>query len=175
MEALQIYQKIYRNNRTRGGYSLTELELPGARRRSQAPHSVLAGMSQSFHLFCESFVQIFNKTHFKTTVTLLVTWSIVLFTYHGLTFYLVEYSKKIQLDEYNNQTIQKYLEKYEDTLFNESLDNQIFTDCSFVNCTFDRIFLSHVHFINCTFSESQFTNVKTSRTFFKYSTLEDVR
>lgn len=151
------------------------MELPGTRRRSQAPHSVLAGMSQSLHLFCESFVQIFNKTHFKTTVTLLVTWTIVLFTYHGLTFYLVEYSKKIQLDEYNNRTVNIFRDSYKDQLFNESIDNQIFTDCLFVNCTFDRIFLSHVHFINCTFTESQFTNIKTSRTFFQHSTLEDVR
>lgn len=61
VEALAIYQKIYRNNRTRGGYSLTELELPGARQRTQAPASVLAGMAQTMNLvrfFFEFFAKI---------------------------------------------------------------------------------------------------------------------
>jgi MFS transporter, VNT family, synaptic vesicle glycoprotein 2 len=51
VEALSIYQKIYRSNRTRGGYSLTELELPGARgHRQNPPTSVLAGMAHSINL-----------------------------------------------------------------------------------------------------------------------------
>lgn len=175
VEALQIYQKIYRNNRTRGGYSLTELELPGVRRRTTAPPSVLAEMAQSINLFCESFVQIFNKTHFKTTIILLVTWSIVIFIYHGMTFYIVHYTKRIQEDEYSNHTVRRESEHYDTHLFNMSLDNIIYTDCIFINCTFSRIFLSHIQFINCSFIDTEFTNVKTSRTFFHNSSFDEVR
>lgn len=175
VEALQIYQKIYRSNRTRGGYSLTELELPGARHRHQAPASVLAGMAQSIRLFYESFAQIFNKAHIKSTINLLLIWSIVLFVYHGMTFYVVEYSKAIQTIEYNNQTVKTSSMLFTDQHFNMSLDNMLYIDCQFVNCTFNRIFLSHVAFENCSFSDTEFANVKTSRTNFYDSVFSYVK
>lgn len=59
--------------------------------------------------------------------------------------------------------------------FNDSLDNAVYNNCYFLNCTFSRIFISHVFFNNCTFLESEFSNVKTSRTHFENSTLQDIK
>lgn len=63
---------------------------------------------------------------------------------------------------------------FENADFNKSIENIIYTNCRFVNCTFRRMFISHVTFNNCTFLDTEFTNVKTSRTQFKFSTLENV-
>lgn len=105
VEALQIYQKIYRSNRIRGGYSLTELELPGTRHRHNTPPSVLDGMAQTMHLFFYGFVQIFKSSMFQTTMALMLTWGLVIFVYHGLTIYVTEFSKRVKIDEYNNETV----------------------------------------------------------------------
>lgn len=47
VEALGVYQAIYQSNRSKGNYSLTELELPGTRYRQPSGHSVLLGMMLS--------------------------------------------------------------------------------------------------------------------------------
>lgn len=50
VEALSIYQAIYQSNRSKGNYSMTELELPGTRYRQPTSHSVLLGMMMSIEL-----------------------------------------------------------------------------------------------------------------------------
>lgn len=50
VEALGVYQNIYKTNHSRGGYTLTELELPGSRFRHITPPSVLADMAISISL-----------------------------------------------------------------------------------------------------------------------------
>jgi len=64
---------------------------------------------------------------------------------------------------------------YENTNFNTSIDNVIYSHCRFVNCTFKRLFISHVKFNNCSFMDSEFTNVKTSRTLFQDTLLQEIR
>lgn len=75
-------QKIYRNNRTRGGYSLTELELPGARQRTQAPASVLAGMAHTMNLVRFLYNFLYDFTYFE----ILVLWKLCS-NFHKASFY----------------------------------------------------------------------------------------
>ncbi|XP_053696577.1 synaptic vesicle glycoprotein 2C-like [Sabethes cyaneus] len=174
VEALTIYQKIYQSNRTRGGYALTELELPGTRTHRNLPTSVLQEMATSIALFFGSFAQLFNKLNLKQTLLLFAAWTTTIFVYHGLTIYIAEYSKSTESENYYRNTINKDSISYENNDFNKSIENIIYTNCRFVNCTFRRMFISHVTFNNCTFQYTEFTNVKTSRTQFKYSTFDDV-
>ncbi|XP_055635000.1 synaptic vesicle glycoprotein 2A-like [Toxorhynchites rutilus septentrionalis] len=174
VEALTIYQKIYQNNRTRGGYSLTELELPGTRTHRNLPSSVLQEMATSITLFFGSFFQLFNKVNLRRTLLLFAAWTTTLLVYHGLTVYVAEYSKSLERENYSRNTINKDNVSYENIEFNKSIENTVYTNCRFMNCTFRRMFISHVVFNNCTFQDTEFTNVKTSRTQFKFSILDDV-
>lgn len=174
VEALTIYQKIYQSNRTRGGYALTELELPGTRTHRNQPTSVLQEMATSVALFFESFFQLFNVVNLKRTLLLFIAWTATIFVYHGLTIYIAEYSKSTESENYYQNTITKDNKSFENADFNKSIENMVYTNCHFVNCTFRRMFMSHVTFNNCTFTGTEFTNVKTSRTQFKFSILENV-
>lgn len=77
VEALSVYQKIYRENRVRGEYTLTELELPGPRQqRHHIPPTVLSGMihgfksvSSIFLIFCEHFLNLFENHFSSLTVS----------------------------------------------------------------------------------------------------------
>lgn len=64
---------------------------------------------------------------------------------------------------------------YKNANFQTSLDNTIFDQCHFENCTFRRLFMNHVLFHKSFFKYTEFSNVKTSRTEFRNSTLEDVK
>lgn len=68
--------------------------------------------------------------------------------------------------------ITKFNITYRNSNFQSSLDNTIFDQCHFENCTFRRLFISHVLFHNSSFKYTEFTNVKTSRTEFRNSTLD---
>lgn len=177
VEALAIYQKMYRTNRSRGaGYALTELELPAVRgQQSAAPSSVLAGMAHSVNQFCGSYLQLFEKRYFRSTVLLLIAWTLCIFVYHGMTIYLAEYAKSREVNAYERQTVRTVNETYENQSFDEMLDNIEYDQCRFLNCTFHRMFLSHVRFQNCTFIDTEFANVKTSRTKFTNCLLEEVK
>lgn len=102
-------QRIYRSNRSRGGYALTELELPAVRgQRITAPASVLAGMAYSVNMFCGSYLQLFKKRNLRTTLLLLAAWTLAIFVYHGMTIYIAEHSKTIEIDTYDRQTVSNY-------------------------------------------------------------------
>lgn len=100
-----MFQKIYQNNRTRGGYSLTELELPGTRTHRNLPTSVLQEMATSVALFFGSFFQLFNVVNLKRTLLLFAAWMATIFIYHGLTIYIAEYSKSTESENYYRNTV----------------------------------------------------------------------
>jgi VNT family MFS transporter (synaptic vesicle glycoprotein 2) len=105
VEALTIYQKIYRNNRPRGGYALTELELPGTRSHRSIPTSVLQEMANSIGMFFGSFFQLFSKKNLRYTLLIIAAWMAVIFVCHGLTIYIAEYSKSTASADYYRNTV----------------------------------------------------------------------
>lgn len=44
------------------------------------------------------------------TVTLISAWITAIFVYHGLTIYVVKYSKAVDIDTYNHQTVSLFLQ-----------------------------------------------------------------
>ena len=93
-------------NRSRGGYALTELELPGIRnRRPSAPSSVLSAMAQSVVVYCNTFTQLYSHKYRQTTLLLLAAWTAAIFVFHGLTIYISDYSKAIEQNHYNRLTV----------------------------------------------------------------------
>lgn len=55
-----------------------------------------------------------------------------------------------------------------DRLNNSLLDNRVYNDVIFNNVTFKDVVMNHVVFLNCTFMDCLFSNVRSSKTFFKY-------
>lgn len=99
-------QQIYKTNRSRGGYALTELELPGVRtRRVSTPSTVLASMLNNVYACCSTFVQLYNEKYSRTTYLLMATWFAAVFVFHGLTIYISEYSKAVEVNYYNRLTV----------------------------------------------------------------------
>lgn len=99
-------QQIYKTNRSRGAYALTELELPGVRaRRVSTPTSVLASMVNNVYACCSTFVQLYNEKYSRTTYLLMATWFAAVFVFHGLTIYISEYSKGVETNYYNRLTV----------------------------------------------------------------------
>lgn len=103
---LIVLQQIYKTNRTRGGYALTELELPGVcGRRMSASSSVIASMIKNINACCSTFVQLFNEKYGRTSLFLMAIWLTSAFVFHGLTIYISEYSKAIEQNYYNQLTV----------------------------------------------------------------------
>lgn len=104
---MENLQRIYRSNRSRSGYTLTELELPGARgqRNCAPPASVLAGMAHSVNMFCGSFFQLFKKRFMRSTMLFLMAWTTATFVLHGLTVYIAEHTKAAETMRYNHETV----------------------------------------------------------------------
>lgn len=111
VEALSIYQRIYRSNRTRGGYSLTELELPATRQHRTLPISVVEEMMQSIRCFFGSFFQLYNKAYLRSTMTILAVWFTTTLAFHGMTIYISEYTKAIESTNYHRNTVRLVLRK----------------------------------------------------------------
>lgn len=106
VEALATYQQIYKTNRSRGGYALTELELPGVRgRRLSTPSSVLASMIHNLSACCNTFVQLYNEKYGRTTLLLMGSWMASAFVFHGLTTYISDYSQAVEKGYYNRLTV----------------------------------------------------------------------
>ncbi|XP_055387047.1 synaptic vesicle glycoprotein 2A-like [Condylostylus longicornis] len=176
VEALSIYQKIFRTNRTRGGYTLTELELPGTRyQRHRVTTSVLAGMIQGVRLFFSSFFQLFTKSYARRTILMLGAWASTVFVFHGLTIFIAEHSRTIELANFKQQTTTKVNLTFENSVFDRNIENLIFSNCKFINCTFHGVYISHVFFENCTFVNTEFSNIRTSQTNFLNAAFDNVK
>lgn len=85
---------------------MTELELPGVRtRRPSTPSSIIAAIVHNIYSCCGTFVQLYNEKYCRTTYLLMATWFAAVFVFHGLTIYISEYSKAIQMNYYIRNTV----------------------------------------------------------------------
>lgn len=60
-------------------------------------------------------------------------------------------------------------------IFNSTIENVQYHDSNFKNVTFSHLDFNHVEFIDCLFDKAEFSNVKTSITYFLNSTIKDSR
>ncbi|XP_060828226.1 synaptic vesicle glycoprotein 2B-like isoform X1 [Bombus pascuorum] len=182
VEAMMVYQKIYKKNNTRKGatgaqYQLSELELPTKRPRGLAPPSptnhtsVLADIIYSIEVFWNSFLELFVPPHLRVTIVLTIIWSTVSFGLYGLMVWCPEYLKLIRATEYKAHTIKIFGREYKDQTFNGSLENCQYKDSTFLNCKFTKMVFSHVDFDNCTFQSVEFSSIKSSKTHFTDSVI----
>ncbi|XP_076241960.1 synaptic vesicle glycoprotein 2B isoform X2 [Calliopsis andreniformis] len=182
VEAMMVYQKIYKKNNARKGaagaqYQLSELELPTKRPRGLAPPSptnhtsVLADIMYSIEMFWNSFVELFVSPHLRVTIVLIIIWSTVSFGLYGLMVWCPEYLKLLRATEYKNHTKQIFGKVYKNIKFNGSLENCRYKDTTFSECKFTKMVFSHVDFDNCTFQFVEFSSIKSSKTHFTDSVI----
>ncbi|XP_043278962.1 synaptic vesicle glycoprotein 2B-like isoform X1 [Venturia canescens] len=184
VEAMMVYQRIYKRNNARKGvagaqYQLSELELPSKRPRGLAPPSpanhtsVLADIMYSIEMFWNSFLELFSMPYLRVTVVLLIIWCAVAFGLYGLMVWCPEYLKLIRAKEYESQTEHLVEKEYKDRTFTGSLENRQYIDSRFLNCKFNKMVFSHVNFNNCTFQSVDFTSIRSSKTHFTDSIIVD--
>ncbi|XP_012289216.1 synaptic vesicle glycoprotein 2B isoform X2 [Orussus abietinus] len=184
VEAMMVYQRIYKRNNTRKGaagaqYQLSELELPSKRPRGLAPSSpvshvsVLADIMYSIEMFWNSFLELFSTLHLRVTVVLLIIWSTTAFGLYGLMVWCPEYLKLLRATEYEAQKKILIGEEHSGKTFNGSLENRQYKNSKFFNCKFTKMIFSHVDFDNCTFQSVEFGSIKSSKTHFTDSVIVD--
>lgn len=180
VEAMMVYQRIYKKNNARRGatgaqYQLSELELPTKRPRGLAPPSpsnhtsVLADIIYSIQMFWNSFLELFTAPHLRVTLILLIIWSASSFSLFGLMIWCPEYLKLLRAIEYETLTEDIHGENYTNLTFTGSWENRQYRDSTFRNCKFTKMIFSHVDFDNCTFTSVEFSNIKSSKTHFRDS------
>lgn len=81
----------------------------------------------------------------------------------------------MQLIHFSISQVTKFNFTYRNVNFQTSLDNMIFDRCTFQNCTFRRIYTNHVLFNNSLLENTEFASVKTSRTSFINSKLNEMK
>ncbi|KAL7636141.1 UNVERIFIED_CONTAM: hypothetical protein RMT77_012898 [Armadillidium vulgare] len=182
VEAMMVYKKIFKWNNThnpKAEYQLTELELPsGTHRplRSNVQHATdkgfLTDLYYSFNQFWGLFIQLFLPPYIHTTTILLVLWFTCAFGFYGLSVWFPEYIKLLQTEEYEARATEINSEVYEKKHFNStSIDNYHYIEVIFNSVRFDSVVLNHVIFEKCSIFDSTFSDVRSSRTFFKDSYL----
>ncbi|XP_076293060.1 synaptic vesicle glycoprotein 2B isoform X1 [Lasioglossum baleicum] len=180
VEAMMVYQKIYKKNNARKGatgaqYQLSELELPTKRPRGLAPPSptnhtsVMADIIYSIEMFWNSFLELFVSPHLRVSIVLIIIWSTVSFGLYGLMVWCPEYLKLIRATEYKNHTELINGRDYKNETFTGSIENRQYRNSTFFNCKFTKMVFSHVDFDNCTFQAVEFSSIKSSKTHFTHS------
>ncbi|XP_044002671.1 synaptic vesicle glycoprotein 2B-like isoform X3 [Aphidius gifuensis] len=185
VEAMMVYQKIYKKNNTNKNttgsqYQLSELELPSKRSRGQtnlsssiSDQTVLGDIIHSINLFKNSFCELFTAQYIRVTITLFIIWSTIAFVYYGILIWCPEYLKYIRANEYTLQSKSYYDKEFNGTIFTGSLDNLQYKKSKFFNCQFNKMIISHVKFYNCTFKSVDFTSIRSSKTYFIDSEIVD--
>ncbi|KYN14381.1 Synaptic vesicle glycoprotein 2B [Trachymyrmex cornetzi] len=182
VEAMMVYQRIYKKNNARKGatgaqYQLSELELPTKRPRGLAPPSpsnhtsVLADIIYSIEMFWNSFLELFATPHLRVTLVLLIIWTTASFSIYGLMIWCPEYLKLLRAMEYKNHTQHYQKQEHNGTTFTGSWENRQYKDSTFSNCKFTKMIFSHVDFDNCTFQSVEFSSIKSSKTHFRDSVI----
>ncbi|KOX79617.1 Synaptic vesicle glycoprotein 2B [Melipona quadrifasciata] len=182
VEAMMVYQKIYKKNNTRKGatgaqYQLSELELPTKRPRGLAPPSptnhtsVLADIIYSIEMFWNSFLELFISPHLRVTVVLIIIWSTVSFGLYGLMVWCPEYLKLLRATEYKAHTKLISGEEYNGQTFNGSLENCQYKDSIFLNC--NNIKSSKTHFTDSVIMHSKFVDTDLSAQVFTRCKLQN--
>ncbi|XP_057322020.1 synaptic vesicle glycoprotein 2B-like [Microplitis mediator] len=133
---------------------------------SNSTSGVLADITYSIQVFCNSFIELFSSSFLRITVTLLVIWSAVGFGLYGLLLWCPEYLKVIRSMEYEQDTIRLINKEYINQTFTSSLENRWYKNSIFINCKFTKMVFSHVDFDNCTFKSVEFISIKSSKTHF---------
>lgn len=180
VEAMMVYQRIYKKNNARKGatgaqYQLSELELPTKRPRGLAPPSpsnhtsVLADIMYSIEMFWNSFLELFATPHLRVTLVLLIIWTAASFSLYGLMVWCPEYLKLLRAWEYEAHTEHVYGMEFNNKTFTGSWENRQYKDSTFLNCRFTKMVFSHVDFDNCTFQSVEFSSIKSSKTHFRDS------
>ncbi|XP_060529867.1 synaptic vesicle glycoprotein 2C-like [Cylas formicarius] len=175
VEALAVYQRLHKLNKTRTQYGLTELELPGrSAYRETSPTSPGNLLTDGVATFREAFFKIFSPARFRITILLATVHLLVGLVYMGISTYSTTLIKEEREREYGSH--RKFVQDVSfGGTFNETIENLQYKDCLFRRVTFAHINLNHVEFLNCTFEEAEFINVKTSVSFFEYSIIRDSR
>lgn len=83
--------------------------------------------------------------------------------------------KELNDRHYDSSKVHIFEMNYTDIIFNATIDNVKYSDCLFKNSTFTHLNLNHVEFFNCVFDDVEFSNVKSSITVFKNSTIKNSR
>ncbi|CAG2066035.1 unnamed protein product, partial [Timema podura] len=125
--------------------------------------------------FWNSFLQLFIPPNLRVTSVLLVLWFTAAFGYYGLTIWFPDYIKQLKVDQYTENTNVTFNATFVGVSFNTSIENVHWMSSSFIDCRFHHLILSHVTFSNCTLEKVEFSNVKSSRTYFKDSLIQDCR
>lgn len=184
VEAMMVYQRIYKKNDSKKAaaeaeYQLSELELPNKRPCPLAPpspsdhSSVLGDILYSIGMFSSSFLELFSSQHLRATVVLLVIWSASAFGLYGLMIWCPEYVKLLRAIEYKSHTEVFKDQELTNETFTGSLENRQYKDSKFFNCKFNKMIFSHVDFDNCTFQAVEFSSIKSSKTHFIDSIIEN--
>nr|CAD7570514.1 unnamed protein product [Timema californicum] len=97
------------------------------------------------------------------------------YRYYGLTIWFPDYIKQLKVDQYTENTNVTFNATFVGVSFNTSVENVHWMSSSFIDCRFHHLILSHVTFSNCTLEKVEFSNVKSSRTYFKDSLIQDCR
>lgn len=182
VEAMMVYQRIYKKNNARKGatgaqYQLSELELPTKRPRGLAPPSpsshtsVLADIIYSIEMFWNSFLELFATPHLRVTLVLLIIWTAASFSLYGLMVWCPEYLKLLRAREYAAHTEHYQNEEFNGTTFTGSWENRQYKDSTFLNCRFTKMVFNHVDFDNCTFQSVKFSSIRSSKTHFRDSVI----
>ncbi|KAF7267284.1 hypothetical protein GWI33_019474 [Rhynchophorus ferrugineus] len=175
VEALAVYQRLHKLNKTRTQYGLTELELPSRSAYRDRPSNPTRNIvSQSFCSFREAFQKVSSPIYFRTTLLLATVHFLVGFIYTGISTFSSTLIKELREREYLMR--KKFVEGQNFTgKFNETIENVFFRDCAFDNVTFAHLNLIHVNFWNCSVQSSEFVNVKTSVMTFENSVINNSR
>ncbi|KAI8441391.1 hypothetical protein MSG28_015006 [Choristoneura fumiferana] len=171
VDAMVVYQNLHSSNQSRicgsGGevadseYRLGSLTLPGKR-----PAHKLHHVRHSVKMFWQAFFQLFSSAYKNTTLSL---GGIMLFSM-AIQFFLSSYipSAVLTIENQEFEASKRLIQNvsYENTHFNETLENVEYANVTFYNCTFKDLMLSHVSFRNCSFYDVIFSNIKTSYAYF---------
>ncbi|CAG9860560.1 unnamed protein product [Phyllotreta striolata] len=176
VEALAVYQRLHRLNKTRTQYGLTELELPNRsayRERSASPSRNI--FNHGVVSFREAFQRVSSPMHFRTTLLLAALHFLSGFLYMGVSAFSASVLKHLKEDDYFLHRQHVRDTNYTGGHFNATVENVLFENVIFKNATFAHMNLIHVDFVNCTVDESEFINVKASVSFFTESLIKDNR
>ncbi|XP_044745626.1 synaptic vesicle glycoprotein 2B-like [Coccinella septempunctata] len=176
VEALAVYQRLHKLNNTRTQYGMTELELPGRgayRERSSSPGRNI--FKHHLTSFQEIIRKISTPTHFRVTLLLAILHLIYGFVYVGISSFSVSLLKEYKNQEFFSSRTYVQHEFFTDTAFNRSIENVEYKFTTFKNVSFSHINLNHVLFTSCIFDDSEFVNVKTSKTYFEHVTVQNCR
>lgn len=81
------------------------------------------------------------------------------------------------MKELNYFSMKRYINNvnYTGYTFNTTIENVQYKESIFKNVSFTHLDFNHVEFVNCIFEEAEFSNVKSSITYFENSTIKDCR